>query len=156
MKLIAPSLLSADFGILREEIEKLEEAKADILHIDVMDGHFVPNISFGTIVAKLAKNYSTLPIDVHLMIENPDSYIENFAKAGANYISVHCEVCPHLNRTIQHIKSFGVKAGVAINPATPISNLDYILSSFDQLSRYEIAKNGEFKTKKLILEAYEK
>ena len=131
MKLIAPSFLSADFGILKEEIKQTEKSGADIAHIDVMDGHFVPPISFGDIVVKVVKKHSTLPIDVHLMVENPDKHIETFAKAGADYISVHYETLPHLNRTINLIKSFGIKAGVAINPATDIANLEYILEYID-------------------------
>lgn len=109
---IAPSILSADFAKLGEEVKEVEEAGADLIHIDVMDGHFVPNITMGPIVVQALRPLTTLPLDVHLMIENPDQYIEAFAKAGADWISVHVEACPHLHRTIQLIRSFGVKPGL--------------------------------------------
>ena len=131
MKLIAPSILSADFSRLGEEIKAVEKAGADWIHIDVMDGHFVPNITMGPLIVKAAKKVTALPLDVHLMIEHPDRYIEDFAEAGANYISVHAETCPHLNRTIQLIKSLNVSAGVVLNPSTPISAIEWVLEYID-------------------------
>jgi ribulose-phosphate 3-epimerase len=131
MKLIAPSILSADFSKLGDEIKAVEHAGADWIHIDVMDGHFVPNITMGPIVVEAVKKSTTLPADVHLMIENPDRYISDFASAGADYISVHVEACVHLNRTLQMIKEAGVKAGAALNPATPLSSLEWVLEMLD-------------------------
>ena len=118
MKLIAPSILSADFTRLGEDIKAVEKAGCHWIHIDVMDGHFVPNISYGPIIVSASKKITSLPLDVHLMIEQPDRYIPDFAKAGADWISVHAEACPHLHRTIQLIKSFGKKAGAALNPSS--------------------------------------
>lgn len=117
---IAPSLLSADFAHLADDIKKCEQGGADLLHVDVMDGHFVPNITVGPLIVRAIRPLTSLPINVHLMITNPDNYIEDFVKAGANYISVHAEVLPHLHRSISFIKSFGIKAGLALNPATPL------------------------------------
>jgi len=131
MKIIAPSILSADFTKLGEEIKSVENAGADWIHIDVMDGHFVPNLTYGPIIVEAAKRITSLPLDVHLMIENPDASIPDFIKAGADLISVHVEACIHLNRTIQMIKEAGIKAGVALNPATPISSVDWILEYLD-------------------------
>ena len=131
MRIIAPSILSADFTKLGDEIKSVEDAGADWIHIDVMDGHFVPAITMGPIITKAAKSITSLPLDVHLMIENPDLYIPDFAKAGATLISVHVEACVHLNRTIQLIKEFGIKAGVALNPSTPLSSIDWILEFVD-------------------------
>ncbi|MGV3465493.1 MAG: ribulose-phosphate 3-epimerase [Heyndrickxia sp.] len=128
---IAPSILSADFSKLAQEIIDVENGGADYIHIDVMDGHFVPNITMGPIIVEAIRPITKLPLDVHLMIQNPDQYIEAFAKAGANYISVHVEACPHLHRTIQHIKSLGVKAGVVLNPATPVDMIQHILNDVD-------------------------
>jgi len=128
---IAPSILSADFSKLATEIIDVENGGADYIHIDVMDGHFVPNITMGPIVVEAIRPITKLPLDVHLMIQNPDQYIEAFAKAGADYISVHVEACPHLHRTIQHIKSLGVKAGVVLNPATPIEMIQHIMNDVD-------------------------
>ena len=128
---LAPSILSADFGHLAEDVKKIEEGGADYIHVDVMDGHFVPNISFGTPVMKCLNGKTGLPYDVHLMIENPDSYIEDFVTSQTEYITVHQEACVHLHRTIQNIKSKGVKAGVSINPATPVSTLECILPDVD-------------------------
>ena len=127
MKLIAPSILSADFSKLGDEIRAVENAGADWIHVDVMDGHFVPNITMGPIVVKAVKNVTSLPIDVHLMIENPDNYIPDFAKAGATHISVHVEACVHLNRSIQFIKEFNTRAGVVLNPSTPLSSIEWVL-----------------------------
>jgi ribulose-phosphate 3-epimerase len=118
---IAPSMLSSDFANLQSEIEKCNEANVEVIHIDVMDGHFVPNITIGPIVVAAIKPYTDIPIDCHLMIENPDLYINDFAKAGADMISVHTENAVHLHRTISLIKSHGIKAGIALNPVTPLS-----------------------------------
>jgi len=131
MKFIAPSILSADFAKLGDEIRSVENAGADWIHVDVMDGHYVPNITMGPLIVKAARDVTSLPIDVHLMIENPDRYINDFAKAGASVISVHVETCVHLNRTIQMIKESGLRAGVALNPSTPLSSLDWILEYID-------------------------
>jgi ribulose-phosphate 3-epimerase len=129
--LIAPSILSCDFANLKAEIEKAYEGKADWIHVDVMDGHFVPNLTIGAPVVKSIKKCSKLPLDVHLMITDPDRYIEDFAKAGANYLTVHAEACTHLQRTLSHIRSMGLKAGVALNPATNPNVLQYVLDDID-------------------------
>ncbi len=131
--LVAPSILSADFAKLGEDILSVERAGADWIHVDVMDGHFVPNISFGMPVIKKARPVTKLPFDVHLMIENPDKYIEEFAKSGADIITVHQEACTHLHRTVQLIKKQGCMAGVALNPATPEDTLKYILPDIDMI-----------------------
>jgi len=131
VKRIAPSILSADFSNLREEIQFVENAGADIIHIDVMDGHFVPNITMGPLVVESIRKVTKLPLDIHLMIENPDLYIDNFANAGADMISVHVETCPHLNRTIQHIIEKNVSPGVALNPASSVENIKWVLSQID-------------------------
>ena len=130
---LAPSILSADFSKLGEEVSGIEKAGAHLLHIDVMDGRFVPNISFGAAVMKSLCGKSALPFDVHLMIEDPDRFISDFATDATEYITVHQEACPHLHRTIQHIKSFGVKAGAAINPGTPVSALECVLPDLDMV-----------------------
>lgn len=130
---IAPSILSADFAKLGEEIIDVEKGGADFIHVDVMDGHFVPNITIGPLIVEAIRPITKLPLDVHLMIENPDQYIETFAKAGADYITVHVEACRHLHRTIQHIKSFGVKAGVVLNPATPVETIQHVLQDIDMV-----------------------
>jgi ribulose-phosphate 3-epimerase len=131
MKYIAPSILSADFSKLGDEIQSVEKAGADWIHVDVMDGHFVPNITIGPLIVEAARRITSLPLDVHLMIENPDRYIEDFAKAGADLISVQVEACIHLNRTIQLIKSLDLRAGVVLNPATPLSAIEWILEDVD-------------------------
>lgn len=130
---IAPSILAADFSRLGEEIQKADVNGADLIHIDVMDGHFVPNITIGPDVVKHLRKNTDKPFDVHLMISDPDKYIEKFAEAGADIITVHAEASLHLNRTIQLIKSFGKKAGVALNPATSLSVLDYMLPELDMV-----------------------
>ncbi|MDX2478892.1 MAG: ribulose-phosphate 3-epimerase [Desulfuromusa sp.] len=128
---IAPSILSADFSRLGEEITAIDHAGADYIHVDVMDGHFVPNITIGPLVVDAIRPVTKLPLDVHLMIENPDQYIAGFAEAGADIIVVHAEAVRHLHRTIQLIKSLGKKAGVSLNPATSLSCLDIILPDLD-------------------------
>lgn len=133
MVYIAPSLLSADFSKLQEEVKDIELGGAEWLHLDVMDGHFVPNITFGPGLVKALRPHSNLFFDVHLMIENPDQYIGEFANAGADMIVVHAEACTHLHRTIQSIHALGKKAGVALNPATSLSVLDYILPDLDMV-----------------------
>jgi ribulose-phosphate 3-epimerase len=130
---IAPSILSADFSKLGEEILAVEKGGADYIHIDVMDGHFVPNITIGPLIVEAIRPITKLPLDVHLMIENPDQYIEAFAKAGADYITVHVEASRHLHRTIQNIKSYGVKAGVVLNPATPVESIQHIIADIDMV-----------------------
>lgn len=131
MKKIAPSILSADFARLGEEVRAVEAAGADYIHVDVMDGHFVPNITIGPLVVAGVRKATDLPLDVHLMIENPDLYIPEFARAGADIIVVHAEATNHLHRTVQLIKSFGKRAGVSLNPATPLHCLEYILEELD-------------------------
>ena len=131
MKIIAPSILSADFSRLGDEVKAVENAGADWIHADVMDGHFVPNITIGPFIVKAVRKVTKLPIDVHLMIDNPDRYILDFAKAGASWISVHAETCTHLNRTIQLIKESGARAGVALNPSTPLSSISWVLDDLD-------------------------
>lgn len=130
---IAPSILSADFSKLADEIQAVEEAGADLIHIDVMDGHFVPNITIGPLLVKAARKSTELPLDVHLMIKNPDNLIPAFADAGADIITVHVETCDHLQRTAQFIRSFKVSPGVVLNPATPLSTLDYIFDDIDMV-----------------------
>ena len=133
MKIIAPSILSADFSVLGEEIAAVEAAGADWIHIDVMDGHFVPNITMGPGVVKSLRKMTVLPFDVHLMIENPEQYIQPFAEAGSDRITVHMEASIHLHRTVSQIKELGLKAGVSLNPATPLSFVESILTDIDLL-----------------------
>jgi ribulose-phosphate 3-epimerase len=128
---IAPSILSADFSKLGSEIKEVEAGGADWIHVDVMDGHFVPNITIGPLVVAGIRPLTQLPLDVHLMIEHPDSFIPAFAKAGADYISVHAEACIHLHRSLNYIREQGVKAGVVLNPATPLSSIELVLSQVD-------------------------
>ena len=130
---IAPSILSADFSRLGEEIRAAEKAGADLIHVDVMDGHFVPNITIGPLVVKAVKKVASIPLDVHLMIEDPDRYIKDFAESGADIITVHAEASVHLHRSIQNIKECGVKAAVSINPATPLCNIELILPIVDMV-----------------------
>lgn len=151
---LAPSILSADFGHLAEDVKKIEEGGADYIHVDVMDGHFVPNISFGAPVMKCLNGKTGLPYDVHLMIENPDRYIDDFVTPQTEYITVHQEACVHLHRTIQNIKSKGVKAGVSINPATPVSILECILPDVDLVLIMSV--NPGFGGQKFIPGALEK
>ena len=131
MKKISPSILSADFGRLAEEVRAVEEAGADYIHIDVMDGHFVPNITIGPFVVAAVKKVTKLPLDVHLMIENPERYVPEFAKAGSDIITVHAETTHHLHALVTQIKDLGKKAGVSINPATPVHSLGQIVADLD-------------------------
>lgn len=128
---IAPSILSADFMRLGEEIKAAEAAGVDMFHIDIMDGHFVPNITIGPSIVESIKKITSIPLDVHLMIEEPDRYLRDFIKAGADYLTVHIEASVHLHRTVQWIKESGIKAGVSLNPATPVWSLDHILQDVD-------------------------
>jgi ribulose-phosphate 3-epimerase len=152
--LIAPSILAADFANLEREVEKLNSSFADYIHVDIMDGVFVPNISFGIPVTEAIKKYATKPLDVHLMIVNPDLYLDAFRKAGANIISVHYEACTHLHRTIQAIHNLGAKAGVAINPHTSIQLLEDIISEVDQVCMMSV--NPGFGGQKFIENTYSK
>nr|WGD83059.1 ribulose-phosphate 3-epimerase [Bacillus subtilis] len=128
---VAPSILSADFAALGNEIKDVEKGGVDCIHIDVMDGHFVPNITIGPLIVEAVRPVTDLPLDVHLMIEEPDRYIPAFAKAGADILSVHAEACPHLHRTIQLIKEQGVKAGVVLNPHTPVQVIEHVFDDLD-------------------------
>jgi ribulose-phosphate 3-epimerase len=129
--IIAPSILSADFTRLGEQLAECESAGADWIHVDVMDGHFVPNITMGPLVVEACRRATKLPLDVHLMIEEPERYLESFAKAGANRMTVHVETCPHLHRTLGYIKSLGCEAGVTLNPGTPVSMIEPVLHLAD-------------------------
>lgn len=133
MVLLSPSVLSADFGNLREEILKLEKGGADYIHLDVMDGQYVPNISFGPAVIEKLRGVTDLPFDVHLMIDRPERYVEEFAKAGADILTIHPESTIHLHRLIQEIKDKGMKAGVSLNPARPLNDIEYILGDIDMV-----------------------
>lgn len=154
MNRLAPSILAADFSKLGEQIALIEKGGAQIIHIDVMDGHFVPNISFGAVVMKSLLGKTKLPFDVHLMIENPDQYLEDFVSDNTEFISVHVEACKHLHRTVQHIKSLGIKAGVCLNPATPISVLDAIIEDIDMVLLMSV--NPGFGGQKYIPSSLEK
>jgi len=131
MKKIAPSILSADFTKLGEEIEAVEAAGADYIHVDVMDGHFVPNITIGPMIVKAVRKITDLPLDVHLMIENPEHYIDDFVRAGSDIITVHVETATHLHRLLGVIRDAGIKAGAALNPATPLSSIQHVLKNMD-------------------------
>ncbi|RLB01134.1 MAG: ribulose-phosphate 3-epimerase [Deltaproteobacteria bacterium] len=133
MKRIAPSILSADFSRLGEEVRAVEAAGADYVHIDVMDGHFVPNITIGPLIVEAVRKVTCLPLDVHLMINNPDEYLEDFVQAGSDLIGVHVEVVPHLHRTVQRIKELGAMACVVLNPTTSLDTLEYILGDVDMV-----------------------
>ena len=131
--LIAPSILSADFGCLADEVGAVSRGGCDYIHVDVMDGHFVPNLTIGPLVVEAVRRATDKPLDVHLMIDNADDYIESFARAGADIIGVHAEACPHLHRTVQAIKGEGKKACVTLNPATPIDAVEYVLDELSQV-----------------------
>jgi len=151
---IAPSILSADFTRLGEEIKDVEMAGADYIHIDVMDGHFVPNITIGPMIVKAARRVTDLPLDVHLMISDPDYFIEDFAEAGASIITVHAEAINHLHRTIHFIRDKGVRPGVVLNPATPLGVLDYVLDQLDMVVLMTV--NPGFEAQKFIPEVIPK
>jgi ribulose-phosphate 3-epimerase len=151
---IAPSILSADFSRLGEEVRAIAAAGADYIHIDVMDGHFVPNLTIGPVVVEALRRHTDLPFDVHLMISPADPFIDAFAKAGADIITVHPEAGPHLHRTIQHIKSLGKRAGVSLNPATPIDAIDYLLGDVDLVLVMTV--NPGFGGQKFIAEQLDK
>ena len=153
-KKIAPSILSADFSRLGEEIRKVEDAGADWIHVDVMDGAFVPNITVGPFILEAVRKVTALPLDVHLMIERPEQYISEFADAGADIITVHFEACTHLHRTIQAIKEKGKKAGVSVNPATPLVSIKYVLGDIDLLLIMSV--NQGFGGQRFIPSALEK
>jgi ribulose-phosphate 3-epimerase len=152
--LVAPSVLSADFSVLGQEIEMVNQSEADWFHVDIMDGMFVPNISFGFPIVRTIKKYAQKPLDVHLMIVDPDRYLEEFRNAGADILTVHYEACPHLHRTVQKIKSLGMKAGVALNPHTPISQLEEILEDLDMVLLMTV--NPGFGAQKFIERSYNK
>ena len=152
--IIAPSILSADFANLERDCKMLNESAADWFHIDIMDGVFVPNISFGFPVLKAIQKHAAKPLDVHLMIVDPDRYVKQFAECGANYISVHYEACAHLHRSIQHIKSFNVKAGVAINPHTSVRLLEDVIADIDLVCMMSV--NPGFGGQKFIENTYDK
>ncbi|VAX24793.1 Ribulose-phosphate 3-epimerase [hydrothermal vent metagenome] len=151
---VAPSILSADFGKLAEEALECEKGGADWLHIDVMDGHFVPNITIGPLVIESLRKYTDLPLDAHLMIENADTFIPEFVKAGADIITVHVEACAHLHRTVALVKELGKKVGVALNPATGIETIEYILPEVDMVLIMSV--NPGFGGQKFIPSALEK
>lgn len=154
MAKLAPSILSADFSRLAEQVNEIEKAGAHLIHVDVMDGHFVPNITFGAPVMKSLLGKTGIPFDVHLMIENPDMYIADFVTENTEYITVHQEACIHLHRTIQNIRSHGVKAGVSINPATPVCMIEEVLSDVDMVLVMSV--NPGFGGQKFISSALDK
>lgn len=154
MAKLAPSILSAEFSRLAEQVNEIEKAGAHLIHVDVMDGHFVPNITFGAPVMKSLLGKTGIPFDVHLMIENPDMYIADFVTENTEYITVHQEACIHLHRTIQNIRSHGVKAGVSINPATPVCMIEEVLSDVDMVLVMSV--NPGFGGQKFIPSALDK
>lgn len=152
--LIAPSILSADFSRLAEEVKAVQEAGADMLHLDIMDGHFVPNITFGPAVVAAIKSVAEVPLDVHLMIENPQTYIKDFFSAGADILTVHMEACTHLHSVIHQIKDTGIKAAVALNPSTPLENIEYVVEDLDMVLVMSV--NPGFGGQKFIPQAMKK
>jgi len=151
---IAPSILASDFARLADEVAKVEAAGADFLHVDVMDGHFVPNLTIGPPIVEALRKVTSLPLDVHLMITNPDAFIPEFAEAGATYLTVHTETCPHLHRTIQLIKEHGVKAGITLNPATSLTMLEEVVADADLVLVMSV--NPGFGGQKFIPAVYDK
>ncbi len=154
MTKIAPSILSADFADLLSDVKKIEQGGGDYIHVDVMDGHFVPNITYGPPILRCLNGKTDLPYDVHLMIENPDDFIEDFVMPNTEFIVVHQEACVHLDRTIEYIKSFGIKAGVALNPSTPPETLDYVIDKLDLVLVMSV--NPGFPAQKFIPSALDK
>ncbi len=154
MPIIAPSILAADFANLEREVKMLNQSEADWIHVDIMDGVFVPNISFGIPVTEAINKHATKPLDVHLMIVQPEKYVDAFFKAGAKVISVHIEACPHLHRNIQQIKALGIQAGVAVNPHTPVSHLADIIADIDLVCLMSV--NPGFGGQKFIENTYSK
>ncbi|MBI3217958.1 MAG: ribulose-phosphate 3-epimerase [Bacteroidetes bacterium] len=154
MPIIAPSILAADFANIEREVKMINESEADWIHVDIMDGVFVPNISFGIPVTEAINKHATKPLDVHLMIVQPEKYVDAFFKAGAKVISVHIEACPHLHRNIQQIKGLGIKAGVAVNPHTPVSQLADIIADVDLVCLMSV--NPGFGGQKFIENTYAK
>lgn len=152
--MVAPSLLSADFGYLQRDVDLINQSEADWLHVDVMDGRFVPNITFGMLIVEAIKRHATKPLDVHLMIVEPEKYIDAFRAAGADHISIHLEATPHVHRAIQMIKDSGAKAGVAINPHTPVQGLEYLLEMLDLVIVMSV--NPGFGAQKFIYQSLEK
>jgi len=152
--IVAPSILASDFANLQREIEMINTSQADWIHIDIMDGVFVPNISMGVTVVEAVKRHAKKPMDVHLMIVQPEKYVEAFQKAGAEIISVHIETCPHLHRNLQQMKSLGCRAGVAVNPHTPISSLEDVIQDIDLVCLMSV--NPGFGGQKFIERTYEK
>ncbi|MEN3189902.1 MAG: ribulose-phosphate 3-epimerase [Atribacterota bacterium] len=154
VKKLAPSILDADFSCLGSELKVIENGGADLIHLDIMDGHFVPNISFGPNIVRSIKSKTSLPLDVHLMVENPANHIESFIKAGGDIITIHYETCLHLDRVIQTIIDMGVKCGIALNPATPLNVIEYIINKIDLLLLMTV--NPGFGGQKFIPEMYNK